>query len=270
MSDEIKSMEVVDTKTGELVVKPAPAPEDLLLAAREAAQALERVIESNDRPPIMFNGKRHLEYPHWQTIAKFYHASVRTLDAEVVEIGGVRGFKAKALVLDENTGLVIGGAEAYCMTDEKNWMSKPLFQLASMAQTRAGSKALSNKYRYVAIVAGYEPTPSEEMPDEMRGKTQVAMPKSKQIAGGVPPTGDLSSRPFPGDNAGGGQEQPPAAPSKFFAQLHKIVREKGINPEEVVDIIAKQFRKASSKDLTDAECVKLIKIIEVLETGNQA
>lgn len=269
MSDEMK-MEVVDTKTGELVVREAPTPEALLLAAKSAAEALERVIMSNDRPPVMFNGRRHLEYPHWQTIGKFYHASVRTLDAEVVDIGGVKGFKAKALVLDENTGLVIGGAEAYCMQDERNWAGKPLFQLASMAQTRAGSKALSNKYRYVAIVAGYEPTPSEEMPDEMRGQKQVAMPKSRQATGTLPPAGDLSTRPYPGDNAGGEPQQPPAGPSKFFTQLHKIVREKNIDPEAIKAIIKQAFRKESSKDLTDAECVKLIKTVEGMEVQPHA
>lgn len=254
MSDEKPTMEIVDTKSGELVVQEAPTPEDLLLAAKSAADALERVIMSNERPPVMFNGRRHLEYPHWQTIGKFFHASVRTLDAEVVEIGGIRGFKAKALVIDENTGLIIGGAEAYCMTDERNWSGKPLFQLASMAQTRAGSKALSNKFRYVAIVAGYEPTPSEEMPDEMRGKGQVAMPKAKAV---VPPadTADASG-PV------GMPDEPPKEPSKFFTQLHKVAREKNVPSEKLKWIIKETYKKDSSKELMDSECVALIKLIE--------
>jgi hypothetical protein len=248
---EEQSMEVVDVKTGELVKQEAPSPEDLLLSAKEAASALERVIMSNDRPPVMFNGRRHLEYPHWQTIGKFYHASVRTLDAEPVEIGGVRGFKAKAQVLDENTGIVIGGAEAYCMADERNWSGKPLFQLASMAQTRAGSKALSNKFRYVAIVAGYEPTPSEEMPDEMRGQRQVAMPKAKT------PTPE----PVAAEIEMGAPKEP-LPESKFFTQLHKLAREKNVPPEKLKWIIKETYRKDSSKDLLDSECVALIKLIQ--------
>jgi hypothetical protein len=39
----------------------------------------------------------------------------------------------------------------------------PWFQLASMAQTRAGSKALRNKEAWIAVLAGYKPTPAEEM-----------------------------------------------------------------------------------------------------------
>jgi hypothetical protein len=39
----------------------------------------------------------------------------------------------------------------------------PEFQLRSMAQTRAGSKALRNVLAWVAVLAGYKPTPAEEM-----------------------------------------------------------------------------------------------------------
>lgn len=174
MSNEIEVL----TKNGELVTQDAPTPNELMLVARDAARALKQVIDSNDRPPVSFNGKQYLEFPHWQTLAKFYHCSVATEGAEFVEIQGAPGFKAKAVVIDENTGIKIGSAEAYCLRDEPNWKNKPMFQLASMAQTRAGSKALANKFRYVAIVAGYEPTPKEEM-DGVEIKPQVQMPRAK-------------------------------------------------------------------------------------------
>lgn len=177
-------VEVVNARTGELTTETRQTPEDLLLAARDAAQALERVIKLNEKPPLMFNGKRYLEYHHWQTIGKFYHNAVRTFDAQPVDIGGVVGFKARAEVFDEKTGCVVGGAEAYCLRDEPNWKTKPTFQLASMAQTRAASKALGNKFRYVAVVAGYEGTPAEEMTAEtVSGQKQVTMPKEKPVYG---------------------------------------------------------------------------------------
>lgn len=40
----------------------------------------------------------------------------------------------------------------------------PQFQLRSMAQTRACSKAFGNVLRWVAVLAGYKPTPAEEHP----------------------------------------------------------------------------------------------------------
>ncbi len=45
------------------------------------------------------------------------------------------------------------------MTDE----AVPLFQLRSMAQTRAAAKALRNALAWVVVLAGYKPTPAEEM-----------------------------------------------------------------------------------------------------------
>ena len=50
-----------------------------------------------------------------------------------------------------------------CMDDESKWSDKPLFQLRSMAQTRAQAKALRNVLAWVVVMAGYAPTPAEEM-----------------------------------------------------------------------------------------------------------
>ena len=39
----------------------------------------------------------------------------------------------------------------------------PMFQLRSMAQTRAGAKAFRNVLSWVVVLAGYKPTPAEEL-----------------------------------------------------------------------------------------------------------
>lgn len=256
MSEEL-TVEVVNKKTGEIVLE--GTPEDLLVAASDAAKALERVISLNERPPLMFNGKRYLEFHHWMTIGKFYHATVKTMSSEPVEIDGVKGFKARAEVIDEKTGLVVGGAEAYCFRDEPNWTKKPLFQLASMAQTRAASKALANKFRFVAIVAGYEGTPSEEMTNETTQK-QVAMPKAKEV-----PEARGSDLVGPGVDTVGGSPDKPGTKSKFFARLHAAAREKEVTAEAMKQMMAQLFHKEHSRDLTDPECAKLIKIIENMQ-----
>ena len=51
-----------------------------------------------------------------------------------------------------------------CLDNERNWRNKDYFQMASMAQTRAGSKALSNVLRFVvALDKTISGTPAEEM-----------------------------------------------------------------------------------------------------------
>lgn len=137
-------------------------PKAVLEEAKGAAIALQAIIE-NKKKPVIFNGEQYLEFEDWQTIAKFYGLAVRTHDAQPVEINKVQGAKALAEVIDVRSGLTIGSAEAYCLRDEPNWARKPWFQLASMAQTRAGSKSLRNLLSWVAVLAGYKPTPAEEM-----------------------------------------------------------------------------------------------------------
>jgi len=159
-------------------------PETQLEMAVRAAKALAKVI-AQKKKPVIINGEQYLEFEDWLTLGQFDGVAVRTGDAEPVEINGVQGAKAKAYLYDKHTGAQIGGAEAYCMRDEEKWGTRPKyewqgegnnrkrikvgeetvpwFQLASMAQTRAGSKALRNKEAWIAVLAGYRPTPAEEM-----------------------------------------------------------------------------------------------------------
>ncbi len=164
----------------------ARSPSEILSEAQKAASSLERVISGKKRP-LVFRGEQYLEFEDWQTVAKFYGLCARTLEAEPVEIFGVKGAKAKAEVIDLRTGQVIGGAEAYCMRDEEKWKDKPWFQLASMAQTRAGAKALRNVLAWVVVLAGYRPTPAEEIQGEslqpaQGGNIKVGQGQSSQPA----------------------------------------------------------------------------------------
>jgi len=78
--------------------------------------------------------------------------------------------------------LAYGGREyrAYgvCSSDEPNWRGKPEFQLASMAQTRAAGKVLRLLLGWVVTLAGYEPTPAEEMIHEPTPPNTPTAPQS--------------------------------------------------------------------------------------------
>lgn len=138
-------------------------PDIVLKDAKFAAQQLAQVIKDK-KHPVIIGGEQFLEFEDWQTLGRFYNLFARTEEAEYVDIGGVKGFKARAKVVN-GMGIELGSAVAYCLSDEKNWGDKPTFQLASMAQTRAGAKALRNVLSWVAVLAGYKATPAEEMID---------------------------------------------------------------------------------------------------------
>lgn len=155
------------------------APQAVLAEAQKAAAALKDVIARKPKPVVM-NGEQYLEFEDWQTVGRFYGVTAGLEGEPVfVDLGGVTGFKATAVALRD--GQVISRATAYCMRDEEKWGARPkyewrdgkreqvgsepvpTYQLASMAQTRACAKALRNVLSWVAVLAGYKPTPAEEM-----------------------------------------------------------------------------------------------------------
>jgi len=161
----------VDPDTGEVLEAHALAlvhpPDRALADAIATAKALQDVIARSTVPPVKFGGKIYLEFHHWQTIAAPFGVTTRVESVAPITIEDVRGFHASALAINRD-GRQLSRAESFCMSDEANWRGKPLFQLASMAQTRAQAKVLRNIFSNVAVLAGYSATPAEEMTGEER------------------------------------------------------------------------------------------------------
>jgi hypothetical protein len=137
------------------------APVKVLEEARGAAKALKDVVSKKNKPVIL-NGEQYLEFEDWQTLGRFYGVTAKVISTAHIDYGRAQGFEAKAIALRLD-GTEISAAEAMCLSDEPNWRGKPLFQLRSMAQTRACAKALRNVLAWVVVLAGYKPTPAEEM-----------------------------------------------------------------------------------------------------------
>lgn len=156
-------------------------PEAVLAEAQKAAAALKRVVDQKANP-VKFNGKTYLDYNDWQTLGMFYGITakvkaVRPISFDLDEDTKVTGFEADAVAL--RGGEEIGGVTAMCLSDEPNWRTKPLFQLSSMAQTRASAKALRSVLGGVVVLAGYEATPAEEMVTVGEATSTIAPPQPK-------------------------------------------------------------------------------------------
>lgn len=158
----------------------ARAPKQVLAEAQDAAKALQSVI-STRKNAVKFNGKHYLSFEDWQTCGRFYGVTAKIVSTEVCEMDGVKGFIARAEAINTQTGQVVSAAESMCMNDEPNWQKKPLFQLRSMAQTRACAKSLRNCLAWVVVLAGYEPSVAEEMTGDEHAPAQapIAQPKPK-------------------------------------------------------------------------------------------
>jgi hypothetical protein len=182
MSEELQVVEAqfIPQKTDALAIN--RAPDVVLEEARKAAKALTQVIEGKPKK-IQFNGKTYLQFEDWQTLGRFYGVTAFGKTTKYIEFGEgddkVCGFEATAEALLVSTNQVISSAEALCLNDEPNWSRKPLFQLKSMAQTRACAKVLRNVLAWVVVLAGYAPTPAEEMTGDEEGNGGIKAPQRR-------------------------------------------------------------------------------------------
>lgn len=195
------------------------APELVLEEARKAAKALTDVIEGKEKK-LVFNGKTYLQFEDWQTLGRFYGVTALSRSTKYVEFGEgderVCGFEAVADALLVSTNQTISCAEAMCLNDEPNWSRKPLFQLKSMAQTRACAKVLRNVLAWVVVLAGYAPTPAEEMVGEETAQyVQPPQRKSEPVVVSAP-AGNAApgSKTFPCVQCGSKNIQPAGVSKK--------------------------------------------------------
>src|SRR4030042_1921913 len=168
-----KNMEALEVYQGAMTRR----PQEVLEEAKTAAKALGEVV-AGKKKPVIIQGEQYLEFEDWQTVGRFYGISAKIISTNFIQLGDVQGFEARAVALRVD-GQEVSGAEAMCLNDESNWKGRPLFMLRSMAQTRACAKALRNVLAWVVVLAGYRPTPAEEIQDMADKKTPIQETQTK-------------------------------------------------------------------------------------------
>lgn len=156
------STELVNVATGEVIE--SESPEQFLAHAREMAVMLDDVVRKQ-KLDVDIQGKRYLRVEAWQFLAGMAQMTPRTRDIETLrdEINKPIGVRVYVELVRDMDGLVLGGAFGRCDYGERIGKSGA-FAAESMAQTRATAKAISQKLRFVPVLAGYQGTPMEEMP----------------------------------------------------------------------------------------------------------
>ena len=137
--------------------------------AHQKASKLKEIVDSQ-KLSIKIGQSEHLKVEGWQTIGKGYGYTCRTAVDELIKDseGTVIGVKASASILD-GMGAIVGGADSFCFQNEgtedggEGKSKQNVAQLAGMAQTRAESRGFKQILSWVVILAGYNPTPAEEM-----------------------------------------------------------------------------------------------------------
>lgn len=141
---------------------------EMVAAAHQKAKTLESIVEQAKLYTII-NERKYLQVEAWQTIGRAYGYTARSGEVEIVydQNGTELGLMARSTIYDAN-GTAVGGAEGYCMNDETTWANRPFYARAGMAQTRSISRGFRQMLSWVVVLAGYAPTPAEEMTGDER------------------------------------------------------------------------------------------------------
>ena len=191
MSDVIEGQVVEETTA----IVPAPAappatlfrtddPQVALERAKRTADALASVIKGTSMV-VNVKGKDYLTVEAWQTLGS--QVGVTPVIVSTKKLSEPAGWEARceARTFD---GRVLGAADSMCLSTEPDWggdsdkRDRQDFELRSMAQTRAMSRALSSVLRFIPTLAGMGGTPAEEMGRVQRsGGGGPRKPSQKQL-----------------------------------------------------------------------------------------
>lgn len=173
----------------ELGVIRADGPADLVKVATAAANALAGVIESR-KLYATIQGKKFVKCEGWTTLAAMLGSTPHEIT--VTEVDGV--FTATVELRKLTDGQPVARASAECgapdEVDSKGkpiWASRPRYARRSMALTRATAKACRLAFSWVMVLAGFQPTPAEEIPAEPKQEREPLTERPRALALPEPP-----------------------------------------------------------------------------------
>ncbi len=142
-------------------------PNEIVQRATDTANALAKVVRDK-KLTVRIQKSDHVRVEGWTLLGTMLGVFPVCVWSRKLEDGWEARVEARTLA-----GLVVGAAEAMCTRAEKTWGSRDDYALRSMAQTRATSKALRQPLGFVMTLAGFDPTPAEEMPREPKPSSAV-------------------------------------------------------------------------------------------------
>ena len=157
MSDSTE-ITVVEAECVQLGVIRVSGPADVVRRASSIASELANVIRQQ-RLSTKISGREFVRVEGWATLGAMLGVLPREVDVRRYNDGT---YEAVVELVRVNDGAVIGRGSAICGIDE-TWGKRLEYARRSMAITRATGKAYRLGFSWIMTLAGYEPTPAEEM-----------------------------------------------------------------------------------------------------------
>ena len=174
MSDDIVEGKVEIVRLGAIE---ATSPNDVVIRATGMAKTLADIITSR-KLYTTINGKKYVQVEGWSTLGAMMGVQPREVEVYERENGD---FEATVELIRTSDCAVVGRASSIVSSDEKLWKGRERYARRSMAVTRATGKAYRLGFSWIMSLAGYEPTPAEEMPvEEVRPVKRATLPQPEQ------------------------------------------------------------------------------------------
>lgn len=198
----MNDLEVIEGKAVEIVrlgTLQATSPDDVVAIATGMAKTLANIINSRKLYTVI-SGRKYVRVEGWTTLGAMLGILPREVEVVEQENGD---FLATVELIRASDGVVIGRASSIVSSDEKLWKMRERYARRSMAVTRATGKAYRLGFSWIIALAGYEPTPAEEMPqgDEKYGVEPEfeGEPQAKSEPEPKPVKHDFAKRPYDAD-----------------------------------------------------------------------
>lgn len=190
----------------------------------------------------------HVELEGWQTCGFLSGVTAIVRWCREVPDSDPITYESRAEIVRVDTGLIIGGGEGTCSRAETRWANADLFAIKSMSQTRAQSRAYRGLLAWIMVLAGYSPTPAEEVPPEGFDHGQAPSSGPKVVKATVSRADEARAKTR--EKTEHGKGRPVELLNRFMA-LHM-----GRNSDEFVDFIQREIpgaheRIKRSSDLMD-------------------
>lgn len=179
-TEELVDAEIVEPGTDLEPVRPGnlfgtSEPADVIRHATDVADVLSSVLR--DKQLIQRIGSSdHVRVEGWTLCGSMLGVFPFCVWTRKLDDGWEARVEARTL-----TGAVVGSAEAQCLRSENTWKNRDDYALRSMAQTRATSKALRQPLGFIVQLAGFNPTPAEEMPAPPRRASSTAFASENEV-----------------------------------------------------------------------------------------
>jgi hypothetical protein len=257
MSEKATELVVVEAEYVELGSLKAAGPVAVVQQATAIATELAKIIDRQKLFSII-RRKKFVRVEGWNTLGAMVGVLPREVSSIRLEDGS---YNAVVELIRTSDGAVIGRASAICGMDEKDnkgkltWALRPEYARKSMATTRATGKVYRLGFSWIMALAGYEPTPAEEMPSQPQEQGQAVKPKGNGKA--KRPLEPIKAKLFLLRKvAEGPAESPIASPKQtglLAGKLEECFAPAADSTEKRRSVLKWIWKVDSSKELTKAQ-----------------